>query len=292
MREIVVLSGKGGTGKTCITAALGDLAARNATAVLVDADVDAANLGLICDPTRVREHQFFGGRLATIDPSRCTGCGICGDVCRFDAIERKDEHYAVISQNCEGCDACVHQCPEAAITSDEQQAGMWFESTTRYGPLVHAHLFAGAENSGKLVATVKRHGRALASAHRYPLMLVDGPPGTGCPVIAAVSGVDGALLVTEPSVAALHDLTRVHEILRHFNVPAAVILNKADIFADGAEQVRRYCTKHGLELISEVPFDPAVPAAMASGLPITRFAADSATAVAVEQAWQALDRLK
>jgi len=291
MKEMVVLSGKGGTGKTCITAALADLLSRESKVILVDADVDAANLGLICEPTTLEEHQFFGGRLAIIDPRLCTACGVCAEVCRFDAVRPVDGCYGIDRQNCEGCDACVHQCPEKAITSAEQQAGLWFHSMSAYGPLFHARLFAGAENSGKLVATVKQHARALAETEGYHLLLVDGPPGTGCPVISAISGVHVALVVTEPSIAALHDLDRIHDLLCHFGVRVAVVLNKADLYEEGSAKVRTFCAERNLELISEVPFDPAVPDAMASGVPVTRFAGDSPAVVAIEQGWRSLNAL-
>ena len=291
MKEIVILSGKGGTGKTCITAALADVIARESRVILADADVDASNLGLICEPITTAEHQFFGGRIAAIDPKLCTACGLCAEVCRFDAVQPMDGYYSIHGQNCEGCDACVHQCPEKAIISVEQQAGLWFRSTSSYGPLFHAHLFAGAENSGKLVATVKRHARELGETEGYGLLLVDGPPGTGCPVISAISGVHLALLVTEPSIAAIHDLDRIHGLLRHFSVPVAVVLNKADLFEEGSARVRSFCNQHELELLCEVPFDTAVPDAMASGVPITRFAGDSLAAAAIEQGWSSLKAL-
>ena len=238
MKQLVILSGKGGTGKTSVAAALAHLASQDLPIVLVDADVDAANLDLVLDPTRLEEHVFMGGQVAVIDPDKCQPCGICYDVCRFDAIIPGDDTYRVDPLACEGCDSCVHQCPEGAIHTEEQQAGLWFRSDTRFGPLFHAHLFAAQENSGKLVTMVKQQARLLALDGGYNLVIVDGPPGIGCPVISAVSGADLALIVTEPTVAGAHDLERVLKTTRHFGVRALVCINKADLHLEGAAMDR------------------------------------------------------
>ncbi|MBC7223603.1 MAG: ATP-binding protein, partial [Anaerolineae bacterium] len=224
MKQLVILSGKGGTGKTTVAAALGHLASQELSLVLADADVDAANLELVLSPRKLEEHAFMGGQLATIDPQACTACGACADACRFDAVLPGEEAYRIDASACEGCAACFYQCPTGAIRMEEQQAGLWFRSETRFGPLFHAHLFAGQENSGKLVTLVKQQARLLALDEGRDLVLVDGPPGIGCPVIASLAGADLALLVVEPTVAGVHDLERALGTARHFGVPALVCL--------------------------------------------------------------------
>jgi MinD superfamily P-loop ATPase len=202
MKQLVILSGKGGTGKTTIAAALAHLASQELPIVLADADVDAANLELVLNPTKQEEHGFMGGQLAAIDPEKCTACGICYEVCRFEAIIPGNEAYRVDSLACEGCASCFYQCPEEAIRMEEQQAGLWFRSDTRFGPLFHAHLFAGQENSGKLITLVKQQARLRGLDTGATLVVVDGPPGIGCPVISASAGMDLALHVVEPTQPA------------------------------------------------------------------------------------------
>jgi len=229
MKQLVILSGKGGTGKTSVAAALAHLAASELSITLADADVDAANLELVLDPEKLEEQDFMGGQLAIIEPDECTACGICADVCRFDAVIPGEDAYQIDASACEGCASCFYQCPTEAIRMEEQRAGLWFRSETRFGPLFHAHLFAGQENSGKLVTMVKQQGRLLTMDDDRDLLIVDGPPGIGCPVIASIAGADMALLVVEPTVAGVHDLERVLGTTRHFGVPALVCLNKADV---------------------------------------------------------------
>ena len=193
MRQVVVLSGKGGTGKTTVAAALAHLASQEATIVLVDADVDASNLELVLSPELKEEHAFFSSKVAVIDPDLCESCGRCEEVCRFDAIvvpPRDGEPFAIDPVGCEGCAVCHYQCPADAIRLEEPQDGVWFVSDTPFGPLVHAHLFAGQENSGKLVSEVRRHASSIASEGGQAYAIIDGPPGIGCPVIAATTGVN------------------------------------------------------------------------------------------------------
>lgn len=270
MKQVVILSGKGGTGKTTVAAALAHLAARELSLVLVDADVDAANLELVLEPTLQAEQPFMSGEVAAINPELCEGCGICADVCRFDAISQDEAgQYVVDEVACEGCASCFYQCPEEAIEMVPQQAGKWFQSETRFGPLYHAHLFAGQENSGKLVTMVKQQGRLQALDTDSELLLVDGPPGIGCPVISAVSGADLALLVTEPTISGIHDLGRILETTQHFGVPSLAVVNKADLNADCVEQIQQYCQEQDIPVVGQIPFDECVTHSVVQGVPVS-----------------------
>jgi MinD superfamily P-loop ATPase len=290
MKQLVILSGKGGTGKTTVAAALAHLASQEMSVVLVDADVDAANLELVLDPTQQEEHQFRGGQLAVIDPEKCTSCGTCAEVCRFDALIAGDVAYRVESLACEGCASCYYQCPEEAIRMEEQQDGQWFRSNTRFGPLFHAHLFAGQENSGKLVTLVKQQARLWAQTGA-DLVLVDGPPGIGCPVISACSGMDLALHVVEPTVSGVHDLERIMATTDHFGVPSLVLINKADLNPARCREISTFCAQRGVELLSHIPYDSVVTEAMVRGLPVTTYT-DGAVAGALEKMWVRIkDRL-
>jgi MinD superfamily P-loop ATPase len=258
MKQLTVISGKGGTGKTTILASLAALARR---AVLVDADVDAADLHLLLKPDIQRREPFVASQVAVIDPKKCDQCGKCAEVCRFEAIQ--DSQVDPIS--CEGCGVCFHVCPPVAILMKEVQSGEWFISQTRYGPMVHAKLGVAQENSGKLVTLVRKEAQRLAKEDGYPLILIDGPPGIGCPVIASLGGVDAALVVTEPSLSGIHDLERVLEVCRHFQVPAWVCVNKWDINPENTRRIEQYCQEKGSPVIGEIPFDPVVTRAMISG---------------------------
>jgi MinD superfamily P-loop ATPase len=285
MKQLVILSGKGGTGKTSVVAAFAHLASQEIPIVLADADVDAANLELVLAPTRLEEHIFMGGQVAIIDPDKCQPCGTCYDVCRFDAIVPGDDYYRVDALACEGCASCVTQCPEGAIHSEEQQAGLWFRSDTRFGPLFHAHLFAAQENSGKLVTMVKQQGRLLALDEGRELLIVDGPPGIGCPVISASAGADLALLVVEPTVSGIHDLERVLGTVTHFRVPALVCINKADLNPSQTAAIEAFCAAQGIEVVGELPFDTVVTEAMVQGQPVTAYQPDGAMTAALRKAW-------
>ena len=269
MKQLVILSGKGGTGKTTVAAALAHLASREFSIVLADADVDAANLELVLDPAKQETQDFTGGKSAVIAPVKCTACGVCYDVCRFEAIIPGDGAYRVDSMACEGCAACFYQCPEEAIQMEEQRDGQWFRSTTRFGPLFHAHLFAGQENSGKLVTLVKQQARLLGQDSGAALLLVDGPPGIGCPVISASAGADLALHVVEPTVSGVHDLERIMATTDHFGVRSLVAINKADLNLKRAEEITAFCAARGIEIVGRVPYDDAVTEAMVQGRPVT-----------------------
>lgn len=289
-RQLVVLSGKGGTGKTSVTAALAHLAresSRMIPAVLVDADVDAANLGLVLQPDFAERHEFWGGSLAEIDPGSCQACGACAAVCRYDAVIPGNS-YAIDPNACDGCAACVYACPDHAIRMVQQLEGEWFYSQTRFGPLFHAELYPGRDNSGKLVTLVKQHAKLLASDLQIPLVIIDGPPGIGCPVISASAGVDLAVVVTEPSRSGLHDLKRTLGMLQHFRVPALIIINKSDLYHPGFSDIRAYAEQQAIEIIGEVPFDPSIVAAMAHRQPVTTYRMEAPSAHALELIWDKL----
>lgn len=288
MRQLVILSGKGGTGKTSVAAAFAHLAYEGPSkvdAVLADADVDAANLGIVLHPTGSEKHEFIGGSVAQIDSGICSECGLCAEVCRFEAILTTPRH-GVDPAGCEGCAACAYQCPEEAIHMEPQLAGHWFRSQSRYGPLFHAELFPGKENSGKLVTLVKQWARLHALDHGSEIMIVDGPPGIGCPVIAAASGADLLLIVAEPTQAGIHDMDRALGTAAHFRIAAAVCINKTDVFPEGAKQIADHCCARAVEVLGRIPFDPTVTDAMVQGQPVTAYRPQAPASQAIVAMWK------
>src|SRR4030043_781013 len=264
MKEVVVLSGKGGTGKTSI---VGSFAVLAKSELLADCDVDAADLHLLLQPARREKHEFWSGQTAFVAGDRCTQCGLCQELCRFKAI--KDFRVDPIS--CEGCGFCSRICPTEAITMKENLAGHWFISNTKYGSLVHARLGIAQENSGKLVALVRQQDRQMAGKNGADYIISDGPPGIGCPVISSLSGANLALLVTEPTLSGIHDLERVLGVCQHFGVPALVCINKYDVNEDNTHQIERYCLNQGVEVVARIPFDNTVTKAMVAGLPVVEY---------------------
>lgn len=265
MKEIVVISGKGGTGKTSIVASFAALADK---CVVADADVDAADLHLVLEPTTVHREDFSGGSQARILSEQCTGCGRCQELCRFDAItldgpgnHRVAETFRIDPIACEGCGVCAYFCPEDAIEFDPAVNGQLFISETRYGPMVHARLGVAEENSGKLVSTVRQHARQIAEERKKELIIVDGPPGIGCPVIASLTGASLALVVTEPTLSGEHDLQRVLELTRHFGIPTAVCVNKWDLNPLMTEQIERRATTGKAVVAGRVRYDRRVTSA-------------------------------
>ncbi|WMW64848.1 4Fe-4S binding protein [Nitratidesulfovibrio liaohensis] len=301
MRQIVVISGKGGTGKTSVTAALAAVACENAAPadaaregeapppalVLADCDVDASDLHLLLAPVVRERHDFHSGVLARIDAALCTRCGTCTAACRYGALDAPPH---VAREMCEGCGACAHVCPEGAVALDERHCGEWYVSDTRFGPMVHAALGIGEENSGKLVSTVRNRAREIAESLGARAVLIDGSPGVGCPVIASLAGADTALLVTEPTVSALHDLERVHALTLHFGVRAAVLLNKADIHTGMARHIEAFCTDHGLPLLGSLPHSPVFMAAQFAGLSVPEFAPHAEGAL-FREVWNSLQAM-
>ncbi len=270
MKELVVISGKGGTGKTTM---VGSFAALADDKVLADCDVDAADLHLLLAPRVERDEEFWSGQVAEIDPDRCTRCGICEELCRFRAIE----DCVVNPLACEGCGFCYNACPENAVAMKPCMAGKWYVSETKYGPLVHAKLGIAEENSGKLVALVRQNARSLGEEKGLDCIITDGPPGIGCPVIASLSGADLALLVTEPTLSGIHDLERVLGTCRHFGVPAVVCINKHDINPENCRRIEDYCRGQGVEVVSKIPVDNVVTEALVNGLPVVEYAHNGAS---------------
>ncbi|MDV2481161.1 (4Fe-4S)-binding protein [Methanoculleus sp. Wushi-C6] len=275
MIRLAVVSGKGGTGKTMVTAALADVSA--VPQVLADCDVDAANLSLLLDPRRISTEEFRGLAAARIDLERCRDCGICADHCRFGAIVRRDDAWTVEALHCEGCGVCTYVCPMGAVSMEPRVCGEIYVSGTEMGDLAHARLFPGSGNSGLLVTGVKK--RALARSAGRDLLLADGPPGIGCPLIATVGGMDAVLVVTEPGVSALHDLERLVTVCRRFGVRIFVAINRFDLAEDICKRIEDYCGREGITVAGKIPFDPAVVAAVRGGWPVTRTDSSAAKAL-------------
>ncbi|WP_319561993.1 ATP-binding protein [Marispirochaeta sp.] len=264
MKEIVVISGKGGTGKTSLTASFAVLGGESL--VTADCDVDAADMHILLEPDFSKAEDFYSGVLAVIDPNLCTGCGECDRVCRFDALEEKDGIYSVIPLNCEGCSYCARICPQEVIRMEDQNVGEWYESRIKTGTvMVHARLGIGAENSGKLVAKVKNEAKRIAREQGREIVLVDGSPGIGCPVVSSLSGADFVVFVTEPTVSGLHDLKRVHELVRKFGIPAGCIINKADLNPETAELVKEFLAEAKIRHLADLPYNESFTRAMVQG---------------------------
>ena len=276
MKEIIVISGKGGTGKTSIVASF---AALTKNSVLADCDVDAADLHLILDPDVKQTADFSGGKLASVIADKCIGCGRCEDVCQFDAAAFNgpgnnivEKTYTIDPISCEGCGVCVHFCPVDAIEFEEAVNGQWFVSETRFGPMVHARLGIAQENSGKLVSLIRKEAKHLATDRNKDLIVVDGSPGIGCPVIASITGADLVLIVTEPTLSGRHDLDRVTVLTKHFKIPTAICINKCDINSKIAEEIKNAAFTQNLIIAGEIAYDPAVTKAQVAGQSIVEYA--------------------
>ena len=256
MKEIVIVSGKGGTGKTSIAGCFAALASNK---VLADADVDAADLFILLEPSIQSRESFRGGHTAFIDMDACVECGECLELCRYDAIS---QDYVVDKVDCEGCGVCAHFCPAEAIEMQENICGEWFVSDTRYGPFVHAKLGIAEENSGMLVTIVRHNAKLIAEEKRLDLIIVDGPPGIGCPVISAVTGANLVFIVTEPTLPGLHDMQRVATLAKYFNIPAAACINKYDLNPEMSDRIRDYCEETGVNLVGMIPYDTVVSEAL------------------------------
>jgi MinD superfamily P-loop ATPase len=281
MREIIIISGKGGTGKTSLTGAFAHLASNK---VICDLDVDAPDLHLLLQPTKERLEEFYSGHKARIDGEKCDGCGLCASLCQYGAIRENGAGLAVDPLRCEGCKVCVAFCPVAAIRFPEKHCGQWYVSSSRFGPLVHAQLFPGEENSGRLVMVLKQQARELAKARGADLVLGDGAPGIGCPVISSLSGAHLAVAVTEPTPSGRHDLERVAGLCRHFQVSLAVIINKHDLNPAETHRIEVFCGEESYPVLARLPHDPLVTKAMIQGLVVTELP-ESDFSRALRQAW-------
>lgn len=282
MKELVILSGKGGTGKTSLTAAFASLAGG---CLLCDADVDAADLHLLMQPDIRRKTDFMGGGIASIDPQRCTQCGTCIDLCRWSAI---GPDFVVDEIECEGCGVCVDFCPEQAIDFPPQICGQWFVSDTRFGPMVHARLGIAEENSGKLVTLVRQQASQLAQEKGIDLLITDGPPGVGCPVIAAVGGAASALIVTEPTVSGIHDMQRAIELCRHFKVPVMVCINKYDLNPEKSSEIEALAREGDMPVVGRVPYDPVFTRAMVQGKTLFEYDGEGSVAGHLRLVWETI----
>jgi MinD superfamily P-loop ATPase len=280
MKQLTILSGKGGTGKTTLTASLAVLA-RNA--ILADCDVDAPDLHMLLHPEVIKTQEFKGSKLAVIDKTKCDNCGVCREKCRFDAITEVKEVDPIA---CEGCGVCAAICPSDAITMIERVSGYAYISKTKYGFMAHALLSPGESNSGKLVTLVRQNARILSEKENRDLIIIDGPPGIGCPVIASVSGVDVSLVVTEPTMSGIHDLQRALQLIKHFNVKPLVCVNMYDINEDNTDKILGFCEKNNIKIVGRIPFNPKVTEAMVNGKTIIEYAPESNVAKEIEKIWE------
>ncbi|MDZ7740489.1 MAG: ATP-binding protein [Bacteroidota bacterium] len=270
MNEIVIISGKGGTGKTSLAASLASLAGRDC--ILADCDVDAADMHLLMEPDYKISEDFYSGELAVIDQEKCTSCGICAEVCRFDAIKLQESCFTIDSLACEGCGYCSKVCPEAAIENIQRHVGQHYVSGIKTGAtMVHASLKIGADNSGKLVAKVKNDARALASKNGVRAIIVDGSPGIGCPVVSSLSGADYVVLVTEPTVSGLHDLERVLELVKKFRLRSGCIINKYDLNHGISAKIKSFLLDQDVSLIAEFPYHKSFSKAITLGKTIIEY---------------------
>ncbi len=279
MKELTIISGKGGTGKTSVTASFATLAPNR---IVVDADVDAANLFLTLEHKTIENSFFKGGSLARIDNDLCTECGDCRERCQFNAIS---EDFIIDPISCEGCGVCAYFCPEKAIAFERQVCGEKFVSETPWGPMIHARLGIAEENSGLLVSQLRQEAREMAKEKNIPLIITDGPPGIGCPVIAAVTNADALLIVTEPTLSGLHDMERVKSLADQMRIPTMLCINKADLNQETADIIKTFAKENGIHFVGEIPFDRGVIDAMKANQSLTQFSRGPA-ALAVESIWK------
>ncbi|MFH1692077.1 MAG: P-loop NTPase [Candidatus Omnitrophota bacterium] len=285
-KQIVVVSGKGGTGKTVVT---GSFAVLDDFKIIVDCDVDAANLHLLLNSKIHERHIFKSGVSPRLDEALCNGCGSCFGVCHFGALGKVSKEGKVVPSfdpmACQGCGLCAHVCPAKAIEMVENIAGEWFLSSTKYGPFYHARLKAAAENSGKLVARIKKEAMKLATLMKTPHLLVDGPPGIGCPVIASLSGARLAVVVTEPTISGIHDVERIIGLAKTFRIPVKVIINKYDLAPEKTGAIEAFCQQRGIEVLGRIPFSPLVVEAVIRGIPVVEYD-QGEIAASIKSIWQ------
>ncbi|SLM29710.1 Ferredoxin (Iron-sulfur cluster-binding protein) [Desulfamplus magnetovallimortis] len=312
MKELTVISGKGGTGKTSVTASLATLAPNR---IVIDADVDAANLFLTLEHEVLEKESFEGGHKAMIDEALCTRCGECLERCQFDAVSEVPDNHDAVSNisgeadtaskgsgtvhtvsdksgkfvidpvSCEGCGVCVHFCPADAISFERQICGEKYISKTANGPMIHARLGIAEENSGLLVSQLRQKAKEMAIKEKIPMIITDGPPGIGCPVIASVSNADAVLIVTEPTQSGMHDMARVKKLADQMNAAVYLCVNKADLNPEATDEIKKFCHENGISFAGEIPFDRDVIESMKAGKSLVTFSQGPAS-VAVKNVWQ------
>ncbi len=292
MKQIVIFSGKGGTGKTSFAASLAALAENS---VFADCDVDAANLHLIMKPEPKEEHLFLGGKIAFLEGSKCTGCEACIEPCRFDAIAPAADggNRAIVEINpfvCEGCGVCARICPEGAINMKQSEAGYWYVADTPYGPLVFAELKAGEENSGKLVSEVRKKSKEIGESLRKNYCIIDGPPGTGCAVMASLTGTDMAVLVTEPTLSGIHDMDRALQVADFFSIPTGVVVNKASINEENTQTVMEHCRKKSIPFLGTIDYSRKMVDAVSALIPYVDYA-DDEISDSIKQIWDEIQKV-
>ena len=288
MNEITILSGKGGTGKTSISAAFATL---DNHATVADCDVDAANLYLILQPQNFHDQNFVTGFKAVIDADKCSQCGVCAEFCRFDAIHCIDGVYTITENDCDGCKLCSHLCPSQAITMMPNDKSRWFIGNYRNGVMIHARLAPGEENSGKLVSVVRDQARLVAQKNNCDTIIIDGPPGTGCPVISSVTGAKLAVIVTEPSRSGFHDLKRITELTSNFSIKNGVIVNKCDLNLEMTQQIINWCNQMNIPVLGQLPFDHQVVTAMVNCKSITEWMPDAPVSVEITRIWNHIKQM-
>ena len=280
MKQLTVISGKGGTGKTSITAAFASLAKN---AVFADCDVDAADLHLILKPNVIKTMVFHGLKIASVNKEECTACKKCYEYCRFSAI---DEEINIVNESCEGCGVCEQVCPVDAIKMVDRDSGFSYISETRFGPMAHAMLKTAEEASGKLVTVVRNNAKALSEEKKKDLIIIDGPPGIGCPVIASITGVDLVLIITEPTLSGIHDLKRIYDVACHFKIPAIVCINKFDVNLDNSKKIEDYCTSNKIPVVGKLPYDLIMTKAMVEEKSIVEFSNESSLCDGIIDMWE------
>jgi MinD superfamily P-loop ATPase len=284
MKQITIISGKGGTGKTTLVASFAALAEN---IVIADCDVDAPDLHLLLHPEIIKKEEFKGLKVAAMDKTKCTECGRCEAACRFKAISDTKSGYAVNPTRCEGCGVCVFVCDSDAIILAERVSGYAFISKTKYGTMAHAQLNIAEEASGKLVTVVRNNAQRVAEEEGSELILIDGSPGIGCPVIASLTGVDLALVITEPTMSGLHDLERILDVTRHFGIATVVCINKYDINEENSRRITGFCRERGVTIAKNIPYDPVVTEAMVAGMPVVEFSV-GAVSDAIKEIWASI----